>query len=85
MKSAKKKDLMELLEFVPLIYHTFYQELVGKGTEDSEDESEHEDSESEENEQSDQDSDWVTRTKCTTTAILLYCALTHILVVSLSN
>ena len=57
IKSAKKKDLMELLDYVPPIYHTFYQDIVGEGTEDSEDESEHEDSESEENEQSDQDSD----------------------------
>lgn len=54
IKSAKK-DLLELLNFVPPIYHAFYQDLVSEGTEDDEDESEHEDSESEENEPSDQE------------------------------
>ena len=55
IKSAKKKDLLELLNFVPPIYHAFYQDLVSEGTEDDEDESEHEDSESEENEPNDQE------------------------------
>ena len=55
IKSAKKKDLLELLNFVPPIYHSFYQDLVSEGTEDDKDESEHEDSESEKNEPSDQE------------------------------
>ena len=54
IKAAKKKDLMDLLEFVPPIHHAFYRDLLsGGGTEDSEDEH----SESENSEQSDQDSD----------------------------
>ena len=53
-----KKDLMELLEFVPPVYHAFYWDLLSGGTEDSEDESEDEDSESDNSEQSDpEDSD----------------------------
>lgn len=57
---AAKKDLMDLLEFVPPVHDAFYWDLLGGGgTEDSEDESEHEHEhrESENSEQSDQDSD----------------------------
>ena len=54
-----KKDLMELLDFVPPVYHAFYRDLLSGGTEDSEDESE-DDSESDNSEQSDpEDSDWL--------------------------
>ena len=56
IKSAKKKEILELLNFIPPIYHAFYQDLVSKGTEDD-DESEHEDSENEPSDQEESDED----------------------------